>query len=250
MPNPPSKESPAVQRVRCPGCSADMEFDPQTGALKCSYCGSSQKVSHPVNSTVEELPFTQYANSPEASRLHKMSETAVEVTCTGCGSTIQFEPAQASGECPFCAAKIVTQPKAENPLIAPNGVLPFALPKERATGSVREWLFSRWFAPNGLKNVTRPEGIHGVYVPFWTFDSQTQSTYSGQRGDYYYRTESFNEADGRGGYAQKTRQVRQTRWTPTSGEVSNAFDDVLVAATKSISSQRLHDLDPWDLEAV
>ena len=30
--------------------------------------------------------------------------------------------------------------------------------------------------------------MNGVYVPFWTFDADTASRYTGQRGEYYYET--------------------------------------------------------------
>jgi hypothetical protein len=48
----------------------------------------------------------------------------------------------------------------------------------------------------------------------------------------------------------KTRQVQRTRWYAASGEVSRQFDDILVAATKSVSRPRLASLEPWDLELL
>jgi hypothetical protein len=46
---------------------------------------------------------------------------------------------------------------------------------------------------------------------------------------------------------QRTRQVRHTRWSSASGTVTRWFDDVLIPATVSFSSKRLHALEPWDL---
>ncbi|MFN7924854.1 MAG: hypothetical protein U0Q16_32445 [Bryobacteraceae bacterium] len=238
-----------VERFKCPGCSADMQFDPQTGGLKCAYCGATQKVSHPVNAVVEELDYERYSRASDPALLGQMSSKALEVTCSSCGSTTQFEPGAMSGQCPFCAASIVMQPKTANPLIAPNAVLAFKLPKQQATASVQQWLSSRWFAPSGLKSVTRPEGIQGVYVPFWTFDAQTNTRYRGQRGDYYYEEEMFTAFEN-GQEVRRSRQVRKTRWSPCSGRVENAFDDVLIPATKAIDRKRLQELDPWDLETV
>lgn len=226
-----------------------MEFDPQTGGLKCAYCGATQKVSHPVNAEVHELDYERYAGAADPALLGQMSSKAVEVTCSSCGSTTQFEPGSMAGQCAFCAAKIVMQPKAADPLIAPNAVLPFKLPKQQATSSVQQWLSSRWFAPSGLKSVTKPEGIQGVYVPFWTFDANTHTRYRGSRGDYYYVEEVFTAIEN-GQRVQRTQQVRKVRWTPCAGQVENAFDDVLVPATKSIDRKRLQELDPWDLETV
>ncbi|MEZ5398191.1 MAG: hypothetical protein R2729_00895 [Bryobacteraceae bacterium] len=242
-------DTPDFQRFRCTGCSADMQFDPATGELKCPYCGNTQKISHPVNAAVVELPYDDYAGQQAAAHLGTISSKAVEVECTGCGSVIAFEPGNFSGECPFCAARIVTQPHDPDPLIAPNGVLPFAVTNSQAAASVSQWLSSRWFAPSDLKRIARPEGIHGVYIPFWTYDARARSQYHGQRGDYYYETEMVT-AYVNGRPVQRQQQVRRTRWNPCAGQVANEFDDVLIPATRSIDSRRLHELDPWDLEVV
>jgi len=238
-----------TERFRCPGCTADMSFDPQSGALKCPYCGAAQAISRSVNARVAEQPYEEYA-SDGAQRLLKLSDAAVEVTCSGCGATVEFEPKEVTATCPFCTANFVSQPKAADPLIAPNGVLPFSLTKQQATQSVRQWLASRWFAPSQLKHVARPEGIHGVYLPFWTYDAQAYSTYGGQRGDYYYETIQVVERDAQGRDVVRQQQVRRTRWTSVSGSVENSFDDVLVPATRSVKRGRLQQLEPWDLEKL
>ncbi len=221
-----------------------MEFDPKSSGLKCQYCGSAQAVNRSVNEKVEEIPYRDQQPSGQ------LSASALEVACSTCGSTIQCEPSEMSGTCPFCAAKFVNQPKTADPMIAPNGLLPFALPKEQASASVKQWLAGLWFAPGDLKKVARPEGINGVYVPFWTFDAEAASSYSGQRGDYYYETETYTTTDSQGRQVQQTREVRKTRWSYASGDVANSFDDVLIPATRAINPGRLSKLDPWDLEKV
>ncbi|MDX1981865.1 MAG: hypothetical protein SFV51_16460 [Bryobacteraceae bacterium] len=237
-----------MQRFPCPGCGADMSFDPKTEALKCDYCGVTQKVSHPVNQTVVEVSYEEYAHG--AGTMTKIAEKAMELKCDSCGSIFQFQPSEFAGTCPFCAAKIVAQAKAADPLIAPNAVLPFGIPRERAVMRVSDWLASRWFAPSGLKRMARPDGLQGIYVPFWTYDAHARSRYLGKRGDYYYETEYVTVQDERGNMVRRPQQVRRTRWSPASGMVENSFDDVLIPASRSISPKRLNDLDPWDLEQV
>ena len=46
----------------------------------------------------------------------------------------------------------------------------------------------------------------------------------------------------------KTRQVRKTRWSYVSGQVSNAFDDLLVRASNSLPVKYFDALQPWDLK--
>lgn len=56
--------------------------------------------------------------------------------------------------------------------------------------------------------------------------------------------------DSQGRESRVARQVRHTRWWPTSGTVENSFDDLLVPATKSVDLGRLQALEPWDLPSV
>lgn len=55
-----------------------------------------------------------------------------------------------------------------------------------------------------------------MYVPYWTYDSDTTSFYRGQRGDHYWVTQHYTTQQN-GKTVHKTRQVRKTRWYPASG---------------------------------
>jgi DNA-directed RNA polymerase subunit RPC12/RpoP len=235
---------PAAERFPCAGCGADMAFDPATRGLKCPYCGMALPPP-PADGAVPERAFEAYLR-PDASRLARLSAKAVQVDCAGCGSVVTFEPPEVAGLCPFCGGKIVAQPRAADPLIAPEGVLPFQITEREAAERIRQWIRTRWFAPNALKEMARHGAVHGVYLPFWSFDSDTHTLYIGQRGDYYWTTEKYRDRDG----TEKTRQVRHTRWRPAAGSVVHAFDDVLVSATKSLPREHLDTLEPWDLSAV
>lgn len=242
MAAPPSP--PAFQRFVCANCGAGMVFDPATTALKCEACGSTKAVEVAATARIEETPFNGHFDRGDEQQI---AQGALQVTCPGCGSIVEFQPPEVAGKCAFCAAAIVTQPKSAEAHIAPKAVLPFRLTRERAAASVGAWLSSRWFAPNDLKKISSPSEIQGVYLPFWTYDARTITDYRGQRGEHYYVTEAFQESDGRGGYIERTRQVQRTNWYPASGRVENEFDDLIVQATNSIQGDKLRELVPWDL---
>lgn len=242
--------APPAARTRfpCTSCGADMEFDAKSGGMKCPYCGHTAEVPASVGigfAQIVERPLEEYLHiAPE--RLAKLSATALEVTCPGCGSTTEFEPPKVAGDCPFCGAKIVAQPRAADPLLAPEGVLPFSVTQKAASESIRVWISTRWFAPNALKKQAEQDKSQGVYLPFWTYDAGTWSRYTGERGIYYYVSESYTDSNGR----RQTRQVRKTRWHAVSGSVSHFFNDVLIAATHSLPRERLDALEPWGLENI
>ena len=243
----PHLESPRT-RLPCASCGADMTFDAQTDGMKCPYCGYTAPVPQSVSAglaTVTERPLDEYLHvAPE--RLAKLSATALEVTCTGCGSTVDLEPPKVAGECAFCGAKIVAQPREADPLLAPEGVLPFSITQKTATVSIQKWIATRWFAPNALKKQAEQDKSQGVYLPFWTYDAQTDSRYRGERGEHYYETEHYTDSDGK----RQSRQVQKTRWYPASGRVGHFFDDVLIAASQSVPRARLDALEPWGLDAL
>jgi hypothetical protein len=85
-----------------------------------------------------------------------------------------------------------------------------------------------------------------MYLPYWTYDSKTSSSYTGQRGDYYYVTESYTEEEN-GQTVTKSREVQKTAWTFVSGHVRNDFDDILVCASKALPDEMTRSLEPWDL---
>ncbi|MFL6274500.1 MAG: hypothetical protein ACJ74G_04750, partial [Blastocatellia bacterium] len=53
------------ERFPCPGCGADMVFDPQNNCLSCPYCGRQEPV--PVSSgSVEERSYEAYLQAGAA----------------------------------------------------------------------------------------------------------------------------------------------------------------------------------------
>ncbi len=225
-----------------------MVYDPRQSKLACGYCGYTQDIAVSENK-VEERPFAEYLR-PSAAQMGTLATNALEVKCNSCGASVTFVPPETARQCDFCGAQIVAQPKAADPLVAPEGVLPFAITGKQASQNLQQWIASRWFAPNALKQFAQPDAIHGIYLPYWTYDTNTVSDYRGERGQHYWETEYYTETDANGNQSQQSRQVQKTQWYPASGRVQRWFDDLLVPATKSLPVNRLHALQPWDLPEV
>ena len=151
-------------------------------------------------------------------QMGQLANNALEVQCQNCGAKSLFMPPEVAGRCEFCGVQIVAQPKSADPIMAPEGVLPFRVSHKDAGDNLRQWLSSLWFAPSGLKQFAQPEKIHGIYIPFWVYYTNTSTEYVGQRGDYYWETETYTKpmrrdggcsARGRSGtLAGPTRQER------------------------------------------
>lgn len=239
MQNPPEIKRENINRFLCENCGANMVFDAATGGLLCTYCNHTQPV--PVTGTVGERDYEEYLEKG-LQNLQPMAREAMQVNCGSCGAIVNFTPPETATTCAFCGGKIVAQPKAADPLVAPEGVLPFSVAPRQATSNFNEWLGSLWFAPSKLKSMASADKMISIYIPYWTYDAYTESDYDGERGEHYTDTETYFENG-----ESKTRSVTKTRWYPASGRVSRQFDDVCVPATTSLPREYLDRLEPWDL---
>jgi uncharacterized Zn finger protein (UPF0148 family) len=240
---------PALQekkpRYVCPGCTADQVFEPKDGTLTCPYCGRKERIPESPEE-VEERSYEAYLKA-ENSRIAPIAPAAMEIRCDACGATTSAAPHDLKSRCPFCGRNNVHPPSPAQAGIAPNGVLPFYVTEDAARAAIRQWIASRWFAPGNLKALAAQQGIGGVYLPFWTYDTHTTTPYIGQRGEHYWVTETYTVTDANGKQVTQTRSVRRTRWHHCSGTVTEWFNDILIPATKAVASDRLATLEPWDL---
>lgn len=227
----------------CKGCGANVEFSPGTQTLKCPYCEWENHIPQSP-AEVRELDLREALADTRA--LETIERIAVR--CGGCGAQVVLPEGVTADRCSFCDNPMVAQGQSRQ-LIQPKAVLPFSVSDRQARDSFDRWLSSLWFAPNDLKKGARGDALDGVYIPFWTFDAETESFYTGQRGEYYYVDETYTvQEDGKS--VRKTRKVRRTRWHPASGVVWVHFDDVLITGSETLPRALVDRLQPWDLGAL
>lgn len=242
-PEAPTAEQTHEHRFPCENCGAQLRYSPGQQRLTCEYCGHEQAIPYTDedrNTALVALDLREaLANHipPEATEEHHF------LSCTNCGAQVDFDPAQHAAQCPFCGSPVVTDTGTHR-TIKPAAVLPFKLSEREAHTAMRGWLRRLWFAPNKLKDYARSDGsrLEGLYVPYWTFNSDTHSRYTGERGDAYYETRTV-QRNGR----TETERVRKIRWTRVSGRVARHFTDVLIMASQSLPRKYTRALEPWML---
>lgn len=220
---------------------------PGTASLTCQYCGTVNEIPQTaeVREVVEHDFEAELANlQEEANR-----EEVLAVKCDSCGAESILQPNQTAGLCPFCGKPLVAQAQTKK-AIKPQYLLPFHVNQNQSIGLFRGWIGSLWFAPSDLKKFAERGGLRGVYTPAWTYDANTTTEYTGQRGDDYWETEYYTERDQNGNMVSRSRQVRRTRWSYASGRVNDSFDDLLVMASHSLPENVLEHLRPWDLQSL
>lgn len=213
---------------KCPACGGTMDFDPASGKLKCLYCESEYDIG-----TQEEASPAQEQDFFEAEKTGNCDwgkETKV-IICKSCGGESVYDALTTSSECPYCGSNQVME-QADKDTIAPGGVCVFKIDAQKAAGNFKSWLSKKWFCPKAAKQNARPEEIKGIYLPFWTFDSDTTTKYNGEYG--------IDRTVRRG---DETKTV--TDWYRVGGTHREFIDDQLVLGSSRHPASLLKGLEPF-----
>lgn len=211
----------------CPGCGANIKYDPTTLSLRCEYCGSIVKLDGTVSD--QELEFLNATDDDNWGRETKM------IHCQNCGANNVISSTEITNTCPFCGSNVAID---ETEIVGrkPNRVIPFCISHDDAITNYRKWLKKRFWAPGKIKKQIPNASVNGIYLPSWTYDSKTTSSYVGRLGKHYTVTV---------GSGKNQHTETRTRWFQVSGVHSYQADDILVYAGEKINQEKLTKLSPY-----
>jgi len=228
---------------QCASCGGNTVFDPSSGTLKCPFCGNEQDIEKTQENTIEN-DFLQALENED----HSWDDEKRVFSCENCGAETVLDKDKVADFCTFCGSSHIASSN-HHAGIKPALIVPFQISKDEAIDKFKVWIKKRYFAPNELKKSYQLSKISGAYLPYWTFDSQTNSSYVVQIGTYYYVTETRTVVvDGKS--KQVTEQVRKIRWHTESGHYSEFFDDVLVKASRNVASGLINKIEPFHLSGL
>lgn len=230
--------------MKCTNCgSPNMTWSATKQLMVCDSCGNEQAVET-ANDLIIERSFSeglQLASAETGLGAEKKS-----FACQNCGAVTIIDPGETDLTCNFCTSTNVNVEAFANKTITPAGILPFKINDKGAAEAFKNWIGRGWFHPSSLKKYAEVDKMHGIYIPFWTYDADSASSWTAEAGYYYYETETYRDKDGN----TQTRQVRRTRWEPASGYYQHWFDDVLVAGSKGIKQGMVQKIYPFPLDQV
>lgn len=224
----------------CPSCGNRLIYSPADGALFCAYC----KGTVPIDSREVEAPEYLYDPASEVANAPRWeAEGECVHTCPACGAETVTDADDMTLTCPFCGSHYVTEIAAHSPRLRPETMVPHKLPRERADALFAAWVKRRYFAPRAFRRGRHKIEMQGVYLPYFTFDSDLSTSFSGQGGrkrivSYTVRVNGKTQ--------HRTRTVID--WYPVSGTQEAYFDDAPVCAGGHVDPALLKKVGPFSLK--
>lgn len=206
-------------------CAGQCLYDPAQQALVCTSCGNA----HDLDQDDDERAWVEFPYDPDAPAMENPITFKGQVlSCETCGGTVTFVAGSLSSNCAYCDGPVVRVDT--DRAFAPMALIPFRVPDNDAQGFALNWVKKRIAAPNDLMEHVAKGRVAGIYVPFWTFDSEEAVNY----------------------WAMYTvRRNKRTINKKVKGNMRTSFDDLLVPAsphvTPLIRDGILHDFDPTRL---
>ena len=226
----------------CPSCGSQLLYSAKHKKLNCEHCGYTEEIDHSNDKVVEQ----SLASAAKEITDFIPEEIGKKVfDCQNCGAKFMVETDKVKVKCGFCGSTNVNVEAFEHQYIKPVGIIPFYISREEAEERFTTWIKKGWFHPRKLRQMAAMEDLHGIYLPCWTYDAQTQSTWRGEAGYYYYETVRVR-VNGQ----MQTQQVQKVRWVHRSGHLQHFFDDILVIASGGLDQKSLERILPYRLEEV
>ena len=239
-------EISALQKYPCAACGAQAEWNPARQMLVCPFCGvESPYEGHKAAGAVAELDLLKMLRELPAEK-RGWDTARRSVQCQSCKAVMVFDPAKVGKNCEFCGSPALVDYEEIQAPIRPQSLLPFKIAQADVRDRMKRWYAGRWFAPNAFRHKSLIDQLHGLYVPYWTFDAQVHCPWQADAGHYYYTTETYRDGQGR----TRTRRVRHVRWVPAAGAIDHFFDDEPVPGTKGVDHQLLRQVEPFPTQEI
>jgi hypothetical protein len=238
-------EAVAQQKYACPACGAEAHWNPAKQALVCPYCGTTSPAKIDESGAIIEHDLVRALRGiPDSGRGWQAQK--ISVRCQSCRAISVFDPQRVAQRCDFCGSAQLVPYEQTKDAFTPESLLPVRVSETQVRETIRRWYGNRWFAPNALNDRALTDQVHGIYLPYWTFDAQVHADWTAESGYYYYETEYYTDAQGN----RQSRQVQRIRWQYSSGSLDHFFDDELVAASVGVDADKLRAIEPFPTEEL
>ncbi len=223
----------AINKYLCPACGAQAVWTPSKKALICPYCSTESAAELQGDGTlVGESDLAEALRAlPDEKRGWAAERKTVK--CQSCQAISVFDEKRVAQACDFCGSPALMNMDDVQSPIRPGSQLPFQVSESTVRETIRQWYGSHFWARSDVGDKALTDTLHGIYLPYWTFDAHIECPWEAEAGYHYYTTDD------------KGNRQQHTRWEYASGHVSQFHDDLLVPASKGVHASLLAELEPF-----
>lgn len=152
--------------------------------MKCPYCESlftldeaAAAAKNEKTDTAESYTESTFSQGPSFGE-HWEDEDGEEFgmyKCLSCGAELIADATTAATRCPYCDNVIVLSGQVSGEL-KPDLIIPFNVTREDAVKALADHFKGKKLLPKVFSSENHLEEIKGVYIPFWLFDTETDSS--------------------------------------------------------------------------
>lgn len=163
-----------ASQYKCPNCSAELVFSPETQQLNCEYCRSSFTVEQ-IREIYAEIEAEPQNPNGQENTTEFESHTNL-YTCSSCGAEIMADDETTATFCYYCHNPIILSGRLTGDY-KPDKVIGFKIPREQAVTSFKSWCRNKSYIPRDFKSEQQLEKMTGLYVPFWVTDCDVSADF-------------------------------------------------------------------------
>ena len=221
-PIPKTAVPDSPKKYACPNCGATTAYDVAAGGVACEYCGYIAPVhTVHVGRTAEEFEFTLDTISQSE---RGWGDKRQVLHCESCGAELSIPFGALTSTCPYCASNHVNVTISLNEELRPRFLIPFKIDAAQSKQLVINWLGKGWYQPDDLAANTVVGRLTGIYLPFWTFDTEVDALWRAEVG-YEHTVRHYNPSQKR--WETRTKIV----WRWQNGDIQLSIDDFLVTGS-------------------
>lgn len=200
---------------KCSSCGGNLVFKPSLCSLVCEKCSGITEIKKDTNIIKHDI-----------NEILQTNNNIKFTNCASCGASVNLSGLEVAGVCPYCNSNLNIGFSHKL-----DAILPFKIDKTEAIEFYKKNVKKRFFLPNAFKKNPSFENIEGFYIPSFSFDCETYSTYSGML--------KKEERDSQGTH---------TKTFFISGKKDMNFKDTFIESSSKLSQAELHEILPFNTD--
>lgn len=211
---------------KCKTCGSNLVFDPSSQMLKCFACSNTYGFPKIQKNFKHSFSDVDQDNS-------EWVQSTKVIKCKTCGAQVELNGYTITEACPYCGS-VYTLEAEDIQGLKPDCVVPFKFDYEEGMNTFIRNVKKKFYVSSKFKKHLPKNKVRGIYVPTFTYDTDTNSSY---KGTLRYETRTRDS---------KGNVHVHVHYKPISGTIAENFRDVTIEASSQVTDKEMSAITPYD----